>query len=207
MGGANGHFLGGSIEPPNPPGYGPAIEIMPQIFHLFFSTEYFNCNHQNFRSYLLALYFPIFLFCAGPDIIKDVQKLKDAMHKRFRIEGHPPIYNPEKFQEFWKENGCITLYNTLFAAQTTDCQSSDRHDLARIRTVAIIYRLVYGLSQWANYYQRDYGTYLAYSGASQNALETARNMSDSTSAQLFGKKIEEITKNITSCSKDSSRMQ
>ena len=83
------------------------------------------------------------------------------MHKSFRIEGHPPMYDLEKFQEFCKENDCIALYNTLFAAQTTDRQSSDRHDPARIRTVAKIHRLVYGLSQWANCYQRDYGTYLA----------------------------------------------
>ena len=116
------------------------------------------------------------------------------MHKKFRVEGKQPIYDPDDFEAFCKESGCADLYTTLLASQTTSRQSDERFELARIRTVAIMYRLVYGLSQWANFYQRDYGTYLSYSGATQNALETARNVEDSTSSQLIGKKIETIIK-------------
>ena len=105
------------------------------------------------------------------------------MHRRFRVLGETPIYSPEEFEEFCKTVGCCDLFNTIVKAQSASRQSSERLNLTKIRTVTIIYRLCYGLSQWCNYFQKDFATYLRYSRVSLEAIDTGRNISDCCSSR------------------------
>ena len=105
------------------------------------------------------------------------------MHQKFRVQGQAPIYEQENFEELCKKTGCIDLFNSVLSPQKRPRLSNGRHELSMVCTLAIMHRLVYGLSQWANYYQKDYETYLSYSGANQNAVEMARNVGDSSRSQ------------------------
>ena len=122
-------------------------------------------------------------------------KLKDAMHKEYRINETQPIYDPEKFEQFCKEAGCQSLFTTLVEAQSASRQSPERLALNKVRTVAILYRLAIGLSQWCNVFQRDFGTLIKQSGTSQSAIETTRIIGDSVSSQLLGKNDAQVCEN------------
>ena len=122
-------------------------------------------------------------------------KLKDAMHKEYRINETQPIYDPEKFEQFCKEAGCQSLFTTLMEAQSASRQSPERLALNKVRTVAILYRLAFGLSQWCNVFQRDFGTLIKQSGTSQSAIETTRIIGDSVSSQLLGKNDAQVCEN------------
>ena len=95
---------------------------------------------------------------AGPNIVEDIKKVKDAMHQKFRVEEEPRIYDPDSFEEFCKSVGCNDLFNAVVRCQSSPRQSSKRLHLNKIHCVAIIYRLCYGLSQWCNYFQKDFAT-------------------------------------------------
>ena len=111
------------------------------------------------------------------------KKIKDAIHQKFRVEEEPPIYDPDSFEKFCKSVGCNDLFNAIVTCQSSPRQSSERLHLNKIRSVAIKYRLCYGLSQWCNYFQKDFATYLRYSGVSLDAIDTGRNISDCCSSR------------------------
>ena len=115
------------------------------------------------------------------------------MHRELRVEKRNPIYDPEQFEEFCKTAGCQNLFLSLVKAQSPTQQSPETLTLTKIRTVATLYRLFFGLSQWCNFFQKDFGTYLQQNGSSQVAIKTARIIGDSVSSQVIGNSEEEVS--------------
>lgn len=82
------------------------------------------------------------------------------MYKRFAIAGKRPIYNPEEFQELCADAGAPTIFSTILAAMTDSRHSKERIQANKKQTVAIIYKLCYGLSQVCNWLQTDHALFL-----------------------------------------------
>ena len=128
----------------------------------------------------------------GPDINEEIEKLKVKFHNLYRIQGKKIIYDPDTFEVVCKEAGCLKLFKSLTDAQLSSRQSLERYDLARLRSLTIIYKLCYGKSQWANYMQRDFAIYLRNRGVSQEAIETARVLGDCCSYKTVAQDTKKI---------------
>ena len=84
---------------------------------------------------------------AGAFIQMSVRQLKEKMMLEFRQTGKQPVYLPDKFEQFCKDNGAHLLFSSLIAAQTERRHTSERVLINKRRTVALLYQLCYGLSQ------------------------------------------------------------
>ena len=82
------------------------------------------------------------------------------MYKRFAIAGKRPIYDPDEFQELCADAGAPTIFSTTLASMTDSRHSEERIQVNKKRTVAIIYKLCYGLSQVCNWRQTDHALFL-----------------------------------------------
>ena len=101
------------------------------------------------------------------------------MYQEFTLRRRPPIYDPKEFQIFCRSAGVPTIFDTILNAMTDLRHSQLRLGTNEKRTVAIIYKLCYGLSQVCNWLQTDHALFLKDSNLNQRGLEAQREMGNS----------------------------
>ena len=101
------------------------------------------------------------------------------MYQEFTLRRRPPIYDPKEFQIFYRSAGAPTIFDTILNAMTELRHSQLRLGTNEKRTVAIIYKLCYGLSQVCNWLQTDHALFLKDSNQNQRGLEAQREMGNS----------------------------
>ena len=108
------------------------------------------------------------------------------MYHEFTISSRTPIYDPEEFKAFSISAVATTIFDTVLAAMTSERHSEDRIKTNQQRTVAILYKLCFGLSQVCNWLQTDDAVFLHQSDLNQQDLDTVRQMGGSCCRRLAG---------------------
>jgi len=103
------------------------------------------------------------------------------MYKEFNKSARPPIYDPDEFEKLCARAGAHTIFNSILSAMTGDRHSSERVATNKKRTVAILYKLCYGLNQVCNWLQTDHAVFLKHSNINQEGLQTEQAMGSSCS--------------------------
>ena len=98
------------------------------------------------------------------------------MYQEFTLRRRPPVYDPKEFKIFCRSAGAPTIFDTILNAMTDLRHSQLRLGTNEKRTVAIIYKLCYGLSQDCNWLQTDHALFLKDSDLNQRGLEAQREM-------------------------------
>ena len=88
------------------------------------------------------------------------------------MQKHPPIYNPDRFAEFCHSAGAKSIFNHILMAVTSERHSSSQMELNKRRTVSIIYKMCYCLSQLCNIMQVDHAMYLNSNNINQEGMDT-----------------------------------
>ncbi|CAH3138113.1 unnamed protein product [Porites lobata] len=101
------------------------------------------------------------------------------MYQEFTLRRRPPIYDPKEFQIFCRSAGAPTIFDTILNAMTDLRHSQLRLGTNEKRTVAIIYKLCYGVSQVCNWLQTDHVLFLKESNLNQRVFEAQREMGNS----------------------------
>ena len=123
------------------------------------------------------------------------------MYKEFHKK--PPIYDPDEFEALCTRAGANTIFNSILSAMIDERHSTERIALNRKRTVTILYKLCYGLSQVCNWLQTDHSMYLRLSNINMEGLQTEQVMGGAcsrskvcslmnTMSQNAGKKIDDV---------------
>ena len=103
------------------------------------------------------------------------------MIKEFTRKNRGPIYEPDQFEKFCMEAGAPTLFNNILLSMTSDRHSEQRHNQNKILTVTLIYKLCFGLSQQANYLQRDNTIFMLTNNINKEAMNTERSLGSACS--------------------------
>ena len=81
-----------------------------------------------------------------------VSKIKEKCFQIFGENGEQ-ITDPARFKRLCNDAGATTIFETILEAMSTDRQTAERKKFIEKRAVSIIYSLVYGQSQRANWFQ------------------------------------------------------
>lgn len=103
------------------------------------------------------------------------------MYYEFTTLKKPAVYEPDEFEKLCLKAGASTIFNTILDAMTNERHSISRTSENRKRTVAIIYKLCFGLSQVCNWMQTDHGLYLKMCNLNQEGIQTQHVMGGSCS--------------------------
>ena len=79
------------------------------------------------------------------------------------------------------EAGAPTLFNNILLSVTSDRHSEQRHNQNKILTVTLIYKLCFGLSQQANYLQRDNTIFMLTNNINKEAMNTEKRLGSACS--------------------------
>ena len=109
------------------------------------------------------------------DLNQELTLLRSKCLQKFGKWGKP-ITDPGKFKNLCIEAGSLKLYNTITEAVKNDRQSEQRQILNERRAISIIYMMMYGQSQQANWFQVATARTVKGLGASSRGIETLRNM-------------------------------
>ena len=109
------------------------------------------------------------------DLKEEVSRLRAHCFEKFGKRGDP-VSDPAQFKELCKNAGANKIFNALLNAMTTDRQSDNRRNLNELRAMSIIYTLIYGQSQQANWFQVATTRTLKGLGVSDRGVEALRNM-------------------------------
>ena len=80
-----------------------------------------------------------------------VSKIKEKCFQMFGENGEP-ITDLAQFKKLCIDAGATTIFETIFESMSTARQTAERKKLIEKRAVSIIYSLVYGQSQRANWF-------------------------------------------------------
>jgi len=114
---------------------------------------------------------PRFNHFSGWVIQREIRILKERLYEEFTVRNRPPIYEPNNLCH---SAGARTIFDSIFKAMTDPRHSCERQHSNTKRTVAIIYKLCYGLSQVCNWSQTDHALFLEESNLHQKGLEAER---------------------------------
>eukprot|EP00112_Aurelia_sp_Birch-Aquarium-sp1_P003440 Seg1384.3 transcript_id=Seg1384.3/GoldUCD/mRNA.D3Y31 product="hypothetical protein" protein_id=Seg1384.3/GoldUCD/D3Y31 len=87
-----------------------------------------------------------------------------------------PVLDPKEFEKICFDAGSKLLFDTICMSITSERQSDERKHLNRVRTVVVIYILMYGLSQRNNWFQATLARALGEYGISDQALTALKNL-------------------------------
>ena len=110
-------------------------------------------------------------FCV--DFQGDLNKISNYFTSVF---NQSPEMNPNKFEQICKQVGAENLFHTLSAAMTSGRMSEERKYLAKLRSMVVIYIMMYSLSQRSNWFQVTLGRTLQQFGINERGLESLRNL-------------------------------
>ena len=106
-----------------------------------------------------------------PDFKKNLNNIRSHLQN---VEQ--PEMDPEGFQKICRDSNAENLYFCIYDAICTDQMSDERRNLAKIRTMVIIYIMVYSQSQGCNSFQIALSRTLQQFGISEKGLESLRNL-------------------------------
>ena len=87
-----------------------------------------------------------------------------------------PEMDPDEFQKICRDGEAENLYFCIYNAICTEQMSDERKNLAKVRTMVIIYIMVYSQSQRCNSFQIALSRTLQQFGISEKGLESLRNL-------------------------------
>ena len=120
------------------------------------------------------------------DLNQELTQLRSKCLKKFG-KGGKPITDPREFKMLCAEAGSLKLFNTITEAMKSDRQSEQRQLLNERRAVSIIYMMMYGQSQQANWFQVATARTVKGLGVSSRGTETLRNMGLTTHPLIVSK--------------------
>ena len=109
------------------------------------------------------------------DLNQELALLRSKCLQKFGRWGKP-ITDPGEFRQLCREAGSLNLYDTIIGAMRNERQSEQRQLLNERRAVSIIYMMMYGQSQQANWFQVATARTVKGLGVSSRGIETLRNM-------------------------------
>ena len=99
------------------------------------------------------------------------------MKIRSIVSNEPnPEMDPKAFEQMCKNVGAHNLYNCIKDAICSEKMSDERKHLSEVRTMVIIYIMVYSKSQKSNSFQVALSRILLQFGVSQQGLESLKNL-------------------------------
>ena len=134
-----------------------------------------------------------FCFFTGCDLKNELAKVKAKIYEEFVIQKHPPIYQPDQFAEFCRSAGAKTIFNHILMAVSSDRHSSSRVELNKKRTVSIIYKMCYCLSQLCNIMQVDHAMYLNSNNINQEGMDTEFQLGNTCSRKTTKSKLNKLS--------------
>ena len=84
--------------------------------------------------------------------------------------------DPVKFRQLCSYAGAVKIFDFILNAMETDRQSNKRKDTNELRTASVIYTLMYGQSQQANWFQVATGRTLRGLGVSDSGVAALRRL-------------------------------
>ena len=109
------------------------------------------------------------------DLQKEVSLIRELCFEKFGKRG-TPVSDPVEFQALCKQAGAHKIFDAMTDSMSTDRQSNKRKNLNELRAVSVIYTLIYGQSQQANWFQVATARTLKGLGISDKGMETLRHM-------------------------------
>ncbi len=135
----------------------------------------------------------VILFFAGCDLKIELDRVKSKIYEEFIIQKHPPIYNPDRFAEFCHSAGAESIFHHILTAVSSERHSSCRMELNKRRTVCIIYKMCYCLSQLCNIMQVDHAMYLNSNNINQEGMDTEFQLGNTCSRKTTKLKINKLS--------------
>ena len=119
--------------------------------------------------------------------------VKGKIYEEFIIQKHPPIYNPDQFAEFCHSAGAENIFNHILMSVTSERHSSSRQELNKRRTVCIIYKMCYCLSQLCNIMQVDHAIYLNSNNVNQEGMDIEFQLGNTCSRKTSHIKLNKLS--------------
>ncbi len=102
---------------------------------------------------------------------------EDLIKIRFHIANLPqPEMDPTAFEQLCRDAGAKNLYSCINDAICSDRMSSERRHLSKLRTMVVIYIMIYSQSQRSNAFQVALSRTLQQFGISEQGLQSLRNL-------------------------------
>ncbi len=109
------------------------------------------------------------------DLQREVSLVRELCFEKFGKRGSS-VSDPVAFKAFCKQAGAHKVFDAIIDFMSTDRQSDKRKGLNELRAVSVIYTLIFGQSQQANWFQVATARTLKGLGISDRGMETLRNM-------------------------------
>ena len=116
---------------------------------------------------------------AGCDLKQELQRVKTKIYQEFVVHQKPTIYDPDEFAQFCLSAGAGQIFNHILEGVTSERHSEERRELNKRRTVSVIYKMCYCLSQVCNVMQVDHALYLHSSNINQEGIDTEYQLGNS----------------------------
>ena len=102
---------------------------------------------------------------------------EDLIKIRFHIASLPqPEMDPTVFEKLCRDAGAQNLYNCINDAICSDRMSTERKHLSKLRTMVVIYIMIYSQSQRSNAFQVALSRTLKQFGITEQGLQSLRNL-------------------------------
>ena len=111
------------------------------------------------------------------------------------LQKQQPIYEPDQFAEFCQSAGAKNIFHHILTAVTSDRHSSTRKELNKRRTVSIVYKMCYCLSQLWNTIQVDHAMYLNSNNINQEGMDTEYQLGNTCSRKTTNIKLNKLSSN------------
>ena len=126
------------------------------------------------------------------DLNQELTQLRSKCLKKFG-KGGKPVTDPGEFKMLCAEAGSFKLFNTITEAMKSDRQSEQRQLLNDRRAVSIIYMMMYGQSQQANWFRVATACTVKGLGVSSRGIEMLRNMGLTTHPLTVSKACKKVS--------------
>ena len=103
---------------------------------------------------------------------EELNQLRTTLSKESDIQE----MDPETFETFCQNVGAGKLFSIIFEAMCGDGMSAGRERLTKLRSMSIVYMMIYGQSQKANWFQVAQSRTLKQFGISEEGLIALRNL-------------------------------
>ena len=104
------------------------------------------------------------------DLQLEVKLLSEQLWFSYESSETIPPFEPEKIQEVCRTAGATKLFHAITTAMSQEHQTPFKKEQNEKKAVAIIYMLVYGQSQKANWFQKIFAQNMTGKGISESGL-------------------------------------
>ena len=134
-----------------------------------------------------------FVTLVGTDLQHELQLLKDAMTREFGSLGRQVIHNPDEFEAFCIQSGATYIFSNMVSSVCNGRQSTTCHQRNKKSVVAIIYSLVFTLSQTCNFMQQENTLFMITNNLNKDAINTERSLASACSSRTWNRILQKIT--------------